>query len=175
LSFISEKLLIFATNLRKKTEMTKLSDKFDRLFSGKVQHFSSDEIKPKTKTKIFYALRPYGLTKSTFYLRLFDKGFSPWEIYGIRHIKNTFIDAHRTELRRANGGSIQFRDNNGDFFRLLRNAELITVFKDYMLELGMSPNTTTARFSIDNWKPWEKRGLKDIITRFLERYDEDEY
>jgi hypothetical protein len=43
-----------------------------------------------------------------------------------------------------------------------------------MLELGMSPNTTTARFSIDNWKVWEKRGLKDIIIRFLERYDEDE-
>ena len=98
--------------------MTKLSDKFDRLFSGKVQHFSSDEIKPKTKTKIFYALQPYGLTKSTFYLRLFDKGFSPWEIYGIRHIKNSApskghaqeMEAFYKAIREGNGYPIPVDD-----------------------------------------------------------------
>ena len=154
--------------------MTKLKDKFNRLFSGRYQHLDSIDLKPKTKTKLYLSLKPYGLTQSTFYLRLFNKGFSAWEIHGINHIKKTFIRAHEKELRAANEGSITFRNNDGSFYEALRKAELITVFKSYMFELGMSLNTTTQRFSSDNWKPWEVKGIQMLIEQFLERYDEEE-
>ena len=153
--------------------MTKLKDKFNRLFSGQIQHLDSEDLKPKTKTKLYQALKPYGLTQSTFYLRLFDKGFSPWEIYGIKQVKTTFIKTHEKELRAANEGSIRFRNNDGSFYEALRKAELITVFKSYMFELGMSLNTTTQRFSTDNWKSWEQKGMKSLVEQFLERYDEE--
>lgn len=154
--------------------MTKLRNKFDRLFTGHIRHFYSEDLKPKTKTKLYQALKPYGLTQSTFYLRLFDKGFSPWEIYGIKQVKTTFIKTHERELRAANEGSIRFKDNDGAFYEALRKTELITVFKSYMFELGMSLNTTQARFSKDNWKPWEQKGLKFLVTQFLDRYNEEE-
>ena len=74
--------------------MTKLKDKFTRLFSGQIQHLDSIDLNPKTKTKLYLSLKPHGLTQSTFYLRLFNKGFSAWEIHGIHNIKKTFIRTH---------------------------------------------------------------------------------
>ena len=171
--FISENFSIFAPKLRKKIGMTKLKDKFNRLFSGQIQHLDSSDLTAKTKTRLYLSLKPHGMTQSTFYLRLFNRGFEAWEIHGIHNIKKTFIRTHEKELRAANEGSIRFRNNDGSFYEALRKAELITVFKAYMFELGMSLNTTTQRFSTDNWKSWEQKGIKSLVEQFLERYDEE--
>jgi len=175
LFFFSEKLSIFAPKLRKIPEMDKsVNDKFRDLFDDKIHCFSRTDLKPKLKKLLYHALKPYGMSLSTFYLRFFAKGFKTWEIHGIQSIKKSFISAHRRELLRQ-GIVIDARRTDGSFYAGLQQARLVGIFTSYMYELGMSQNTAYTRFTKEKWKPWEIRGLKNIIIKFLETYKNDEY
>lgn len=173
--------------------MTKtLRDKFEHLFDGRTLHFHAQDLKPETKAKLLEYLKPLGFTQSTFYLRFFDKGFDPWELHGIEQVRRTFATAHQHELltnevddtvsgkgRGSEKGyaailMLKTEDNDGSFYEALRHASLIGVFQDYMKELGMSRNTVLTRFTSENWKDWELRGLRNILSDFIKIYGDQD-
>ena len=168
--------------------MTKtLRDKFNHLLDGRTLHFQTSDLSPETKTKLLDYLKPMGFTQSTFYLRFFDKGFDQWEIHGIEQVRRTFAANHKKELltNKADGTvseseekgyaavlMLNMDDNDGSFYTALRHASLIGVFQEYMKELGMGRNTVLTRFTAENWKLWELRGLKNILKDFIDQYGE---
>lgn len=128
-----------------------------------------------------------GFTNSTFYLRFFQKGFSPWEIIGVEKCKEQFLD-----MKDVSEVLLSFEDDDdasgdehgnkgylytlakspepGMFYSCLRKAKacLCTKFQSYMLERGMCPGTVIKRFSVGDWKPWEQKGIRALLEEYYE-------
>mgnify|MGYP003518205516 FL=1 len=143
-----------------------------------VNDLTSDEKKDLASS---FAKR--GFTASTFYLRFFQKGFSKWEIDGVKECKRQFLNLPEVakalldyeESDRSLPGdkgyfyTLAMSEKPGEFYACLKNANmgLCNRFIEFMGERGMSSGTVIKRFTNDCWKPWEREGVKALLESFL--------
>lgn len=119
------------------------------------------------KQRLYEHFGKYGLPHSTCYLRIFDKGFKEWEIVGVDSIKDSFIKEHLSEISAAVDGDVDLCKLRGsEFYEYLHRAKLVSEFKRLMNRLGMSEGTTLKRFLKDDFKLWERKGVKYLIGEF---------
>lgn len=134
------------------------------------------------KRALYVALAKKGFTLATFYLRFFQNGFSGWEIEGIDECKRQFLllpDVSHSLLEYVDENDPQMVDGDkgylyvlahsnepGIFYSCLKrvNAGMCNKFIAYMNERGMSAATVIKRFKSENWKPWEREGIKKLLT-----------
>lgn len=146
-----------------------------------VNDLTSDE-----KKNLAEFLSAKGFTDSTFYLRFFQKGFDSWEIQGIENCKNQFLGlsdigkvlltyVERDALGKEIGDkgylyTLAKSDKPGVFYACLKQAAngLCMRLYNFMEERGMSRTTIIKRFSSDDWKEWEKVGIKALLEEFIE-------
>lgn len=150
-----------------------------------VNDLTSDE-----KKNLAEFLSAKGFTDSTFYLRFFQKGFDSWEIQGIENCKNQFLGlpdigkvllayVERDALGKEIGDkgylyTLAKSDKPGVFYACLKQAAngLCMKLYSFMGERGMSRTTIIKRFSADDWKEWEKVGIKALLEEFLQMRNE---
>ena len=114
------------------------------------------DLTPDEKKQLYAFLTAQGMTQSTAYARFFERGFDEWELRGIDAIKRDFCDRHALNHLRQTGEG---------FYSALTGPGQKTALLNLMSELGMEHrNTVSTRFDADNWKPWERRGLRDLLT-----------
>lgn len=119
------------------------------------------------KQRLYEHFGKYGLPHSTCYLRIFDKGFKEWEIVGVDSIKDSFIKEHLSEISAAVDGDVDLCKLRGsEFYEYLHMAKLVSEFKRLMNRLGMSEGTTLKKFLKDDFKLWERKGVKSLIGEF---------
>ena len=168
----------FAPKLRNKIEMTKeIIEKVTQNNTPlEVNDISADE-----KKNLAEFLSAKGFTISTFYLRFFQKGFDAWEILGIKNCKKQFLaipevanllseyvetDALDNEIgKKGYLTEAAKSEEPGVFYTCLKKASsgLCMKFFAFMEERGMSRTTIIKRFTADNWKPWEKEGIRALL------------
>lgn len=143
------------------------------------------EISAQEKKELLSYLAEKGFTRTTFYLRFFQKGFSEWEIIGVKECKNRFIllpdvaeallsyvDEDDTSSLPGDKGyyyTLAKSEEAGVFYKCLfkANRGLRQKFYDYMSGLGMSEGTTVKRFKEENWKEWEVEGLSHVLSDYM--------
>ena len=144
----------------------------------------TDDMSVEDKKSLYATLAKKGFTLATFYLRFFQKGFSEWEIEGIDECKRQFLlltDVSQSLLEYVDENDPQMVDGDkgylyvlahsnetGIFYSCLKrvNAGMCNKFIAYMNERGMSAATVIKRFTTDNWKPWEKEGIRNLLNSY---------
>lgn len=144
----------------------------------------TDDMSVEDKKSLYVTLAKKGFTLATFYLRFFQKGFSEWEIEGIDECKRQFllltdvsqslleyVDENDSQMVEGDKGYLYIlaqSDEPGVFYSCLKrvNAGMCNKFIAYMNERGMSAATVIKRFTTDNWKPWEKEGIRHILNSY---------
>ena len=144
----------------------------------------TDDMTVEDKKSLYAALEKKGFTLATFYLRFFQKGFSEWEIEGIDECKRQFlslpnvaqqlldyVDDDDTQRLEGDKGYLYIlaqSDEPGVYYSCLKrvNAGMCNKFIAYMNERGMSAATVIKRFTTDNWKPWEKEGIRNLLNSY---------
>lgn len=121
---------------------------------------SADDLSADEKKYLYQLLGDYGMTQSTAYLRLFTKGFDEWELRGIDDVKHAFCDRFSlNELRNT---------KEGFYSALGTNVGLKSALINQMVILGMEHrNTISKRFDADDWRDWERIGLRNIIQKHM--------
>lgn len=123
------------------------------------------EISVSEKKILQENLAEKGFSQPTFYLRFFQKGFSEWELSGIKNLKIRF-------LRLINEQNIEAGNINTDdtFYESLGQTKgLRNMFISFMQERGMSAATVIKRFTLENWRPWEQEGIRAVLEPFVEK------
>lgn len=125
-----------------------------------------------TEKAAFYGhLIGQGMTGSTAYNRLFKEGFQPWELDGIDRLRTAYLD----QMECDGGGDVTAwrsltddeRAGRGAFWNFLGAVKHRTRFSQFMADAGMRSAVTVAkRFGSDDWKPWEQRGIKAVLSEF---------
>ena len=140
---------------------------------------SATDITPEEKKQLYTLFEGYGMPKSTCYNRFFDKGFCQWEIMGVSHIQDIFLVREKIntddmpegeEGSRGYGAVLALSPeyDKSKFYELVTNLKIGKRLCDYMAELGMSSQMTVrTRFKVNDWKPWEMKGIKAIIDEFV--------
>ena len=140
---------------------------------------SATDITPEEKKQLYALFEGYGMPKSTCYNRFFDKGFCKWEIMGVSHIQDVFLVREKintddmTEGEEGSRGygavlALSPEYDHSKFYELVTNLKIGKRLCDYMAELGMSSQMTVrTRFKANDWKPWEMKGIKEIIDEFV--------
>ena len=144
----------------------------------------TDDMIVEDKKSLYAALEKKGFTLATFYLRFFQKGFSEWEIEGIDECKRQFlllpnvaqqlldyVDEDDPQAIEGDKGYLYIlaqSDEPGVFYSCLKrvNAGMCNKFIAFMNERGMSAATVIKRFTTDNWKPWEKEGIRNLLNSY---------
>ena len=144
----------------------------------------TDDMSVEDKKSLYVTLAKKGFTLATFYLRFFQKGFSEWEIEGIDECKRQFllltdvsqslleyVDEENPQMVKGDKGYLYIlaqSDEPGVFYSCLKrvNAGMCNKFIAYMNERGMSAATVIKRFTTDNWKPWEKEGIRNLLNSY---------
>ena len=152
------------------------------------------------KKLLYQEMERLGGSRMLAYTRFFRDGFSQWEIDGIGIIKSEYLQLLKMEEKRddidirtsddgrllvyyhaplMNGknGAEGFEERSfslvekGDFWRFLGDIRHRKHFADYMAERGMkSAMTVSKRFSEDDWREWELRGIRTVVEDFYETY-----
>lgn len=125
---------------------------------------TKNDLTADEKASLYALMESLGSSQSTTYLRFFSKGYDLWEISGVAKIKSDYLDSVKDKL--IPNQSEDAYSAPGKFYATLKDAGLVLDFKTYMQERGMSQNTTWTRFSEDNWKPWELRGVASVIEEY---------
>lgn len=140
---------------------------------------SATDLTPEDKKRLYALFEECGMPKSTCYNRFFDKGFCQWEIVGVSHIRDIFLEREKSntddtpegeEDSRGYGAVLALSSKYDDskFYELVTNLKMGKRLCDYMAELGMSSQMTVrTRFKANDWKPWELKGVKAIIDEFI--------
>ena len=144
----------------------------------------TDDMSVEDKKSLYMTLAKKGFTLATFYLRFFQKGFSEWEIEGIDECKRQFllltdvsqslleyVDDENPQMVKGDKGYLYIlaqSNEPGIFYSCLKrvNAGMCNKFIAYMNERGMSAATVIKRFTTDNWKPWEKEGIRNLLNSY---------
>lgn len=144
----------------------------------------TDDMSVEDKKTLYVALAKKGFTLATFYLRFFQKGFSPWEIEGINECKRQFlllsdvsqplleyVEEDDPQMVKGDKGylyTLAQSNEHGVFYSCLKrvNAGMCNKFIAYMNERGMSAATVIKRFTTENWRPWEQEGIRALLTSY---------
>ena len=166
-------VVLLATNLIKYMLKPK---HLEQILSGKA--LDSKEITAEDKKCLYAAFGEYGMPLSTAYLRLFVKGFKPWEICGVTQLCKDFLantpvctgqDDADPDSHCGRGYRLTLdRDyNDAMFYGIVCDLKLCTRLSDFMAGHGMASATTVRlRFKEGKWLPWELVGVKHILSQF---------
>ena len=138
---------------------------------------------PKEKNELYDLMKKYGASCGFSYDRFFKEGFAEWELIGIDKVKADFIEEYKEELTMSvptNSNSIGDRgyaavlaldtETPGSFYNAIGIVKgLKKTFIERMFDLGMKSNATVyKRFTDDDWKGYERKGIAAIWSEFLE-------
>ena len=139
----------------------------------------TNDLSVEDKKALYAVLAKKGFTLATFHLRFFQKGFSTWELVGVKECKRRFLalpevkqKIEDSEQNAPEGLPLSLTDeDNGRFYAALkeRGQGLCKKFASFMKENGMSERTTCTRFTSDNWKYWENVGILPLLKAFSEQ------
>lgn len=140
------------------------------------------DVSAEEKKALLLFLMPNGFSIATFYKRFFQKGFSTWELTGVKECKRQFLaspevkrkieDFYYPEQNAPKDFPLSLADeDNGRFYAKLREQGqgLCKKFASFMKERGMSERTTHTRFTGDKWKDWEGIGILPLLRVFSEQ------
>ena len=143
-----------------------------------------NEMSAEQKKALLLFLLPKGFSIATFYKRFFQKGFSAWELIGVKECKKQFLssqdvtqkmfDFYYPEHNAPKDFPLTLADGtDGAFYSSLKkvNQGLCGKFASFMKEKGMSERTTCTRFTTDKWKEWEITGIAHLLKGFLNEID----
>lgn len=123
------------------------------------------EISVSEKKILQDKLAEMGFSQPTFYLRFFQKGFSEWELSGVKNLKIRFLGLINEQNIEA--GNINTDDT---FYESLGQTKgLRNMFIAFMQERGMSAATVIKRFTLESWRPWELEGIRAVLEPFVEK------
>ena len=82
-----------------------------------------------------------------------------------------YVDEENPQMVKGDKGylyTLAQSNEPGIFYSCLKrvNAGMCNKFIAYMNERGMSAATVIKRFTTDNWKPWEKEGIRKLLTSY---------
>ncbi len=134
-------------------------------------HLNRDDLSANQKKLLWETMMRHGASQGFAYDRFFKEGFQQWELQGIADIKRRFLNEHLTELFPDGDATQEAIDsicqNDGEFYRTLgRVFGLKKVFTDYMGTLGMGSNSVLNKFSVDDWKDYERIGITAVMREF---------
>lgn len=155
-----------------------------------------NDLTPDEKRGLYALMDINGASEGFSYDRFFRVGFQKWEIDGIwltkidylRHLQckekiemevrcvktihtpDGDIFKHRYFYNDLEGKEQSFDINHpGDFWIMLGELRHRTHFGAWMACRGMRSQTTvTKRFSADDWKQYELRGIQSVASEFCE-------
>lgn len=156
---------------------------------------SANDMAADDKKNLFAYMVKNGSSAAFAYDRFFREGFALWELRGIDDIKQEFLNDYRLELLTGEpvdpqpDGSEVTCDNGdrgyaavlaiagdepGGFYRAISHVRgLANRLKERMAQMGMCETTTWRRFQSDNWKDYERAGIRNVISGFISEYTED--
>lgn len=154
---------------------------------------AATDISPDDKKQLYKVMQKMGATDSFSYTRYFRDGFDSWEIDGVVALKTAFLEWLQTKekifLEVRNVGRSRWRHfyrippapaegqdftehdfdimQPGDFWRFLGDIGYRKRFGEFMAERGMkSYHTVIKRFSSDDWREWERIGIRSVVEGF---------
>ena len=123
------------------------------------------DVSAEEKKALLLFLMPKGFSIATFYKRFFQKGFSTWELIGVKECKRRFL-----ALPEDFPLSLADEDNGRFYAKLKEQGQgLCKKFASFMKENGMSERTVCTRFTSDKWKDWEDIGILPLLKVFSEQ------
>lgn len=133
---------------------------------------SASDMTPQEKQSLYDMMVAEGATQSFAYDRFFKEGFQQWEIEGTDSLKRQYV----AEMERDGADCGHFTSMSDDdqmchghFWRFLGIIRHRTRFAQFMADRGMKSAVTVAkRFGSDDWKPFERRGIRAVLTEFVE-------
>lgn len=134
-------------------------------------HLEAKDLTADEKRGLYALMGKYGLPESTTYNRFFDKGFDPWELMGVNQCKTDFtVSIEDAGLRDA-----LYNTDNGFYSALPEGSGYRMRLVNHMAERGMVHRATVEkRFDADDWKEWERRGVRAVIDEFCAMYGQKE-
>lgn len=134
-------------------------------------HLEAKDLTADEKRGLYALMGKYGLPESTAYVRFFDKGFDPWELMGVDQCKADFTDS----IEDAGLRDALYNTDNGFYSALLEGYGYRMRLVNLMAERGMVHRATVEkRFDADDWKEWERRGVRAVINEFCTLYGKKE-
>ena len=137
-----------------------MTENFKKIFVDKGV-LNPDDLSAAQKQSLYDLMESYGASRSFTYDRFFKEGFEQWELTGVNAIKKEF----------ANVQNLPFDPTDvtpGAFYKMLGEQRgLKATLREVMKAAGMKSEVTIiARFTTDNWKPFELMGVRTIIEEF---------
>lgn len=149
-------------------------------------HLECNDLTPNQKMLLWDVMKAEGASQGFAYDRFFKEGFREWELIGVDAIKAAFIEEHQRELwtEPEEDGTVGYAailanygdtlEREGGFYDTIgRVTGLKKAFTEQMNRMGMGTNQVLQRFTTDNWKPWQRRGIRAIIDDFERRVKEE--
>ena len=129
---------------------------------------TSDELTAQEKQRLYDLLMSNGATLPFAYTRFFRDGFSEWELIGVDQIKRDFLRDNADVLSVTDDEIESAVEGSGAFYDLLeRKRGLRSRFTEARAAKGMTSATTVSkRFTHDNWRNFERRGILSIIDEY---------
>lgn len=146
---------------------------FDKIIGGRT--LSPKDLTPDEKKDLYALFEAHGMTRSTCYLRFFDKGFDEWEISGISNIIDIFLHTSScvswSDYTNKDGSqgyaavlALAHDNDDGRFYDIVTNLKIGNKLVELMAKKGMKSQTTVrTRFKANDWKPWERKGIRRIL------------
>ena len=129
-------------------------------------HLESVDLTPNQKVHLWDVMARYGAKQGFSYKRFFDKGFRQWELQGIDNIKRTFLSTSYPQ-QLTDTEVTQIVSEPGAFYALLgKQRGLKRLFHLYICSLGMGLTASVGRFRTDDFRPWERVGVRHIMQEF---------
>lgn len=134
-------------------------------------HLEAKDLTADEKRGLYALMGKYGLPESTTYNRFFDKGFDPWELMGVNQCKTDFtVSIEDGRLR-----DTLYNTDGGFYSALPEGSGYRMRLVSHMAERGMVHRATVEkRFDADDWKEWERRGVRAVIDEFCDMYGQEE-
>ncbi len=136
-------------------------------------HLNSDDITANQKVLLFDIMQRHGATRGFAYNRFFQKGFDLWELTGITNINRDFLLTHIAEIypHMTKEETIPFIEelavDTRNFYQTLgRVPGLKSIFQKHIGAMGMSNAVVFLRYNADNFRPYERMGIRVIIQQF---------
>ena len=150
------------------------------------------DLLPSEKKELYRHMAQFGASEAFSYDRCFKEGFQQWEIDGILKCKLEYLnrlqqvdkieleircvettidpetgeELHKYRLFYPTADGEQSIDLNapGEFWQMLGQLRKRNEFGAWMYQYGMHSKTTVARrFSTDNWREYERVGIRNVI------------
>lgn len=125
----------------------------------------------------------YGAKQSFSYNRFFRDGFAQWELEGIDNIMCDFVGEHTDALYNGYCENVVTPATDGDKKQILMSYIAAAPgnfyalvgfvygyrekFRVFMRDRGMSFCTLYRRFHDEDWRPYERVGIRKIWEEFL--------